>query len=246
MHYFKFNIATWSLSTSHLTFEEDAVYFRLISHYYDTEQPIPLETQSVIRRLRLGSQADTVNKILAEFFIKTENGFVNHYCDNIIKKYQVDAKKNKKNGKSGGRPKKNKDLQQTQNKPTGLPLGTESQPTGNPNYKPITNNQEPLTIEEISASDDAPVRSKRFIPPNLSEVITAMNARVTEPFAEANRFLNYYEANGWRVGRNPMKSWTHAVNNWVSNSEPRAPPAAPIATQPQTIYDRLNDRSWAD
>ena len=145
MHYFKFNIPSWSLSTAHLSLEEDGVYFRLVCHYYDTEKPIPLETESVIRRLRLGSHSDTVHRILAEFFVKTEKGFVNQYCERLIEKYHFDAKKNKKNGKSGGRPKQNNNLHKTQIKPTGIPLETDSQPTGNPNHKPITKNQEPLT-----------------------------------------------------------------------------------------------------
>lgn len=34
------------------------------------------------------------------------------------------------------------------------------------------------------------------------------------PMSEAERFFNYYTANGWRVGKNPMKSWTHAAGNW--------------------------------
>ena len=44
MHYYKFNISDWKASTSHLTPEEEGIYFRLINHYYDTESPIPLET----------------------------------------------------------------------------------------------------------------------------------------------------------------------------------------------------------
>ena len=68
MHYYKFNIADWSLHTGHLSVEEEAVYFRLINHYYDTEVPIPKITQPVIRRLRLGSHAEVVAIILEEFF----------------------------------------------------------------------------------------------------------------------------------------------------------------------------------
>ena len=60
MHYYKFNIADWHLATSHLTLEEEAIYFKLVNFYYDTEKPIPLETQMVIRRLRLGSYVDSV------------------------------------------------------------------------------------------------------------------------------------------------------------------------------------------
>ena len=36
---------------------------------------------------------------------------------------------------------------------------------------------------------------------------------------EAEKFVNYYESNGWKVGKNPMKSWTHAANTWLINSK---------------------------
>jgi uncharacterized protein YdaU (DUF1376 family) len=36
---------------------------------------------------------------------------------------------------------------------------------------------------------------------------------------EAEKFVNYYTSNGWKVGKNPMKSWTHAANTWLINSK---------------------------
>jgi hypothetical protein len=47
---------------------------------------------------------------------------------------------------------------------------------------------------------------------------------------EAGRFWNHYEANGWRVGRNPMVNWQAAARNWVSgrfqpNGRPASDPA---------------------
>lgn len=37
--------------------------------------------------------------------------------------------------------------------------------------------------------------------------------------AEAEKFFDYYESNGWRVGKNPMKSWIHAAANWLRNGK---------------------------
>lgn len=34
-------------------------------------------------------------------------------------------------------------------------------------------------------------------------------------------FYNYYESNGWRVGKNPMKDWKAAVRTWESREESR-------------------------
>ena len=35
---------------------------------------------------------------------------------------------------------------------------------------------------------------------------------------EAEKFFNYYESNGWKVGKNSMKNWKAAANNWITNS----------------------------
>ena len=99
MHYYKFNISDWALHTAHLTLIEEAVYFRLINHYYDSESIIPLETQPVFRRLRLGSDSEIAEQILNEFFVKTEVGFLHNRCDKVLKEYRKSAKKNKLNGR---------------------------------------------------------------------------------------------------------------------------------------------------
>lgn len=152
MHYYKFNIADWNLGTAHLSLVEEAIYFRLINFYYDTEQPIPLETQSVFRRLRMGSESVVAQQIIDEFFVKTDNGYIHDRCDKIIAEYKKTEKKNKKNGAKGGRPRKDAASSETQEKPTGLFLGTQEQPKHNPNQEPRTINQEPLTNNIITPS----------------------------------------------------------------------------------------------
>lgn len=138
MHYYKFNIADWHLATSHLSLEEEAIYFKLVNFYYDTESPIPLETQSVIRRLRLGMHSDSVRLVLEEFFIKTENGYIHDRCDMEIKKYHKKADINKMVGKLGGRPKKINDLQ---NNPQETQMVSKNNPqeTLTTNQKPVNN-----------------------------------------------------------------------------------------------------------
>ena len=36
--------------------------------------------------------------------------------------------------------------------------------------------------------------------------------------SEAEMLFNYYEANGWRVGKNKMKDWKASVRTWVIRS----------------------------
>jgi len=156
MHYYKFNIADWSLGTSHLSLEEEAIYFRLINHYYDTESPIPLETQSVFRKLRFGSCPDIGLSILNEFFKKTEKGFVHVRCEEMLKEYRKTVNKNKRNGAKGGRPPKDAGSSQSEEEPSGLSVGTQPEPKHNPNQEPLTTNQEPLLKDRAKA--------KRFVP----------------------------------------------------------------------------------
>lgn len=143
MYYYKLNIADWHLATSHLMLEEEAIYFKLINYYYDTEQPIPVETQTVIRRLRLGNYLDMVTLVLQEFFILESDGWHHIRCDQEIEKYHDKAENNKKVGKLGGRPRKNKDLEAN-------PQETQTVSKDNPqitltkNHKPITNNHKPI------------------------------------------------------------------------------------------------------
>ena len=62
----------------------------------------------------------------------------------------------------------------------------------------------------------APARS-RFVPPTREE-LDLEAAKIGLASGEVDRFVNYYGANGWRVGRNPMRSWPHALAMWASRS----------------------------
>ena len=152
MHYYKFNISDWHLATSHLSLEEEAIYFKLINYYYDTEQPIPTETQTVIRRLRLGSYSDTVQVILNEFFELSTDGWHHKRCDDEIHAYHLKAEKNQIVGKLGGRPKKINDLE---NNPKETQTVSENNPqkTLTKNHKPLTINHKPIINTPDGVSD---------------------------------------------------------------------------------------------
>lgn len=65
----------------------------------------------------------------------------------------------------------------------------------------------------------SPIKNKigRFAPPSQGEVEGyALEIHMAKP--ECEKFINYYESNGWKVGRNPMKSWKAAMRNWKNNS----------------------------
>ena len=56
-------------------------------------------------------------------------------------------------------------------------------------------------------------RTPIMITPTLEEVELAAS-KIGLPAVEAQKFFNYYSSNGWKVGRNRMVSFPHAMNNW--------------------------------
>jgi uncharacterized protein YdaU (DUF1376 family) len=147
MHYYQFNIADYRKDTVHLSLVEHAIYRELIDQYHLDESPIPLETQSVIRRLRLASESDisAFNNVLTDFFVKRTDGWHHKRVDQDIVEYRAMAAKNRANGKLGGRPRK------TQSVSTGNPLVTQTKG----NQEPITNNQEPEKTKTRASRFDA-------------------------------------------------------------------------------------------
>ena len=203
MHFYPFNIGDFALHTSHLTLEEEGVYRRLLDFYYDTELPIPIKTQTVIRRLRLGSYGETVALVLEEFFIKQDDGWHNLRADIEIADYHSKVETSRANGKKGGRPKKNSGPK-TQSVILANPDLTQTKAK----HKLLTKNHKPITIKK-----------KGFIKPTITELVDAFAGKVTDSGHQAGLFLCHYESNGWRVGKNPMKSWQHAVTNWITRSK---------------------------
>lgn len=55
-------------------------------------------------------------------------------------------------------------------------------------------------------------RAKRFTPPTLDDVSAYIRERGSN--VDAQRFLDFYTAKGWMVGKNRMKDWKAAVRTW--------------------------------
>ena len=60
----------------------------------------------------------------------------------------------------------------------------------------------------------------RFTPPTLDEVSAYCQERGNS--VDAERFVSFYESNGWKVGKNPMKDWRAAVRTWERDNRPQA------------------------
>jgi uncharacterized protein YdaU (DUF1376 family) len=104
MIWYKFHIGDYLTHTVHLSDAEDLAYRRLLDLYYMSEKAIPLDTESVARKIRL--DLDITESVLGEFFEKTETGYFNNRCHVEVAKYQHQVENNRQLGKRGGRPSK--------------------------------------------------------------------------------------------------------------------------------------------
>ena len=77
------------------------------------------------------------------------------------------------------------------------------------------NSIEENSIEESSVNNNKP--QKRFITPTLEEVQAYCQERNNG--VDAQKWYDYYSANGWKVGRNPMKDWKASVRTWERNDK---------------------------
>jgi hypothetical protein len=70
---------------------------------------------------------------------------------------------------------------------------------------------------EVVKKELAPQPAKKLkpgsnIPPTPEEVSTYCMQRGN--IVNADKFYNFYDSKGWRVGKNPMKNWQAACRSW--------------------------------
>lgn len=69
-----------------------------------------------------------------------------------------------------------------------------------------------IDIRDKCIEKDSTNKAKRFIKPTIEEVqnyILENNLNVNSTY-----WYDYYESNGWKVGRNPMKDWKACIRRW--------------------------------
>ena len=72
-----------------------------------------------------------------------------------------------------------------------------------------------------SSAKSTTTKRKRFEKPTLSQITQYCLERNNNVNAE--QFYDYYESNGWKVGKNSMKDWKAAVRTWEKNNYNRKP-----------------------
>ena len=84
-------------------------------------------------------------------------------------------------------------------------------------------------------------KATRFIKPTIDEIKTFLNDQEYETDTDryADRFYNFYESKGWKVGKEKMKDWKAAIRGWLSRDNIRK-------IEKKEIIDDLDDPIWEE
>ena len=186
MNYYQHHIGDFMRDTAHLSPVEECFYRRALDWYYVNEKPLPLDLDQVNRYLRAKTKTDraAIGIVLSDFFKKTASGFMHSRCEIELEKFRCKKDASRENGKLGGRPKKNNDLQNL-GVSDGLELGLNLETQNNLNQEPITNNQEPVTNINITADESAKNPKPKRITKKQLAVEALVNMGIESKYAEA-------------------------------------------------------------
>ena len=87
--------------------------------------------------------------------------------------------------------------------------GKKAEPATNQENSAIEPQPEEKPAQEIQPENP---KRKNFVKPTVEEI--AAYCKEKKYNVNAQQFFSYYESNGWKIGRNAMKSWQAAVQNW--------------------------------
>ena len=115
----------------------------------------------------------------------------------------------------------------------GKPSTIESFQPVRESFQPLSSKPSTVGGKEEHSEEELIKKSGRFAPPSLEEVTNYCLERKNLIYPQ--KFINFYEAKGWFIGKNKMVSWKAAVRNW----ENRDKKVGNILPSPAGKYDHV-------
>lgn len=198
MNFYPFHIGDFKSHTDHLSQTEELAYRRMLDRYYLHEKPLPNDIEFISKRIKI-QDLDAIESVLTEFFTLTDNNWHNSRADNEIEKFQKKSLKAKESA------------EKRWNDANALPSHSER----NANAMP-TQCEGNATKTKTKTNTNTNTNTK-FIKPT-PEQVRAYGQSINFDI-DAERFVAYYDSNGWMVGKNKMRDWKATVVTWKRNQK---------------------------
>ena len=233
--------------------------FLFYADWLNVIRDLPSEVQLEVYQA-IAEYAIYDNLIELKPLAKVAFGFVKQTIDRDTKKYISISEKRSEAGKRGGRPLKNNELEESNEKQKKQLLSEKSKKSNCPlNDNDNVNDNDISFLKKETKSDvvisdlenensESPLETlqapkeqsgggrKRFTIPTPEEVQAYCNERKNG--ISGQQFCDFYSSKGWKVGSQPMKDWKASVRTWeVKRRETTAPTqVSPIVTSPKRFY----------
>ena len=225
--------------------------FLFYADWLNVIRDLPSEVQLEVYQA-IAEYAIYDNLIELKPLAKVAFGFIKQTIDRDTQKYISISEKRSEAGKRGGRPLKNNELKESNEKQKKQLLSEKSKKSNCPlNDNDNVNDNDISFLEkkkqksDVAVSDlenessESPIETiqtpkeqsgggrKKFTIPTPEEVQAYCDERKNGILGQ--QFCDFYSSKGWRVGSQPMKDWKAAVRTW----EMRRKDQSPSITQPQ-------------
>ncbi len=138
---------------------------------------------------------DALDELLHEKVLLIDGDFL--YQKRMVKDNEISNKRSEIGSKGG---------KKTQNKNKKF---AKANIKANSEYEYVNENE--VVFEEKEGTG----RKNKFIPPTLDQLIDYCNERQNN--VDPVKWLNFYTAKDWMIGKNKMKDWKAAVRTWENN-----------------------------
>lgn len=127
-------------------------------------------------------------------------------------------------------------------KPTNEPTEDATNDAAEGSTKPLPDRERDREIDKEGAKEKR--KAARFRAPSPAEVseyaqqyAATKNLDLRAIDFDPEYFCDYYESNGWHVGKQPMKDWKATVRRWLRTSKPKNGMAKEVPDDGFSAYD---------
>lgn len=222
--------------------------FLFYADWLNVIRDLPSEVQLEVYQA-IAEYAIYDNLIELKPLAKVAFGFIKQTIDRDTQKYISISEKRSEAGKRGGRPLKNNELKESNEKQKKQLLSEKSKKSNCPlndndndisflkketksdfsSFESLENENSESPIETLQTpKEQSGGGRKKFTIPTPEEVQAYCDERKNGILGQ--QFCDFYSSKGWKIGKEPMKDWKAAVRTW----EMRRKDSTPSVAQPQS------------